>query len=300
MKMKDDKSRIFLRDKILILGKGFIGKRLQEEFRCNISNKKIYSFKDAEEEIKKYNPKILINCIGYTGERDVDNCELDKDKTLFSNTFIPIILADIAIREKIKLVHISSGCIYHFNYSKDEPIKEEKTPDYFDLFYSRTKIYAEKALEVLTGKQDILIARIRIPLDNRPHPKNLLTKLINYEKIVDIPNSVTYIPDFIEALKHLIEIDGRGIYNVVNKGDLRYPDLLDVYKKYVPDFEYKVIDYKELNLVRTNLILSIQKLEKTGFEMRNIKEVLEGCVKEYTLLFTVEKPSKPPLENFVL
>lgn len=270
-----------MKDKILILGKGFIGERLYEDFKCHISAKKIYSFKEAEEEVKKYSPEILINCIGCVGKKNVDDCELDRDKTLFSNTFIPIILAEVAIRKKIKLVHISSGCIYHFAYNKDKPIKEEKTPNYFDLFYSRSKIYAERALAVLSNKFDILIVRIRIPLDNRPHSKNLLTKLISYEKIADIPNSVTYMPDFIEALKHLIKIDARGIYNVVNKGNLRYPELLEVYKKYVPDFEYEVIDFKDLNLVRTNLLLSTEKLERTGFKVRNIKEVLEEGVKAY-------------------
>jgi len=267
-------------DKILILGKGFIGQILQEAFNCDVSERKIYSFKDAEEEIKKYNPKIIINCIGHTG-RNVDNCEKDLDKTLIANTFIPIILAEIALRNNIKLVHISSGCIYHYDYSRSVPINENKVPDFFELFYSRTKIYSDQALEVLTKKYPILIVRIRIPLDNRPHPRNILTKLINYKKVIDIPNSVTYIPDFIKALKHLIEINAKGIYNVVNKGALRYPELLDVYKKYVPDFEYTIIDYKELNLVRTNLILSTKKLEKTGFKIRDIKEVLEECVKTY-------------------
>ena len=270
-----------MNSEILILGKGFIGERLQEEFRCNISDKKIYSFKEAEEEVKKYNPKILVNCIGHTGKTNIDDCELDKDKSLFANTFVPIILAEVAIREKIKLVHISSGCIYHFNHSKDKPIEEEKTPNYFNLFYSRTKIYAERAIEVLADKFDILITKLRIPLDVRPHPKNLLTKLLNYERIVDIPNSVTYIPDFIEALKHLIKINARGIYNVVNKGSLRYPELLDVYKKCMPNFKYKVVGCKELNLVRTNLILSTEKLEKSGFKMRNIKEILGDCVRSY-------------------
>ncbi|MDP2943911.1 MAG: sugar nucleotide-binding protein [Candidatus Omnitrophota bacterium] len=267
-------------NKILILGKGFIGGRLQEVFKCNISERKIYTLKDAEEEVKKYNPKILINCIGHTG-RNVDECELGRDKTLMTNTFVPIMLAEVALRSKIKLVHISSGCIYRYDYSKDKPIKENKLPDFFDLFYSRTKIYSERALEVLANKYNILIVRIRIPLDNRSHPKNLLTKLINYKRVIDIPNSVTYIPDFINALKHLIKIDAKGIYNVVNKGGLRYPELLDVYKKYVPDFEYEVIDFKKLNLVRTNLLLSTKKLEKTGFRVRRINEVLEECVKDY-------------------
>ena len=89
----------------------------------------MYSFKDAEKEIGRYKPGVIINCIGSVGKRNVDDYELDKDETLTANTFIPVILTEVALRNKIKLVHISSGCIYSFDYSKDKPIKEEKTPD---------------------------------------------------------------------------------------------------------------------------------------------------------------------------
>ena len=254
--------------------------RLAGEFGCRTYGKKIYTFQQAEKEIIKFKPKIIINCIGNTG-RNVDDCELDKDKTLTANTFVPIILAEVALRHGIRLVHVSSGCIYQFDYSKDKPIAEAKIPDYYELFYSRTKIYAERALEVLSKEYPILIARIRIPLDNRPHPKNILTKLINYKKIIDMPNSVTYVPDFIRALRHLIKINASGIYNIVNKGALRYPQLLDIYKNCVPEFRYEIIKYKKLNIKRTNLILSTRKLEKSGFKVRGISGVLEECVRGY-------------------
>lgn len=270
-----------MKNKILILGKGFIGQRIADSFDCEVAQGRINSLTDAQKEIDKYSPKIIINCIGHTGEKNVDGCEADKDKALTANTFVPIILSEAALRNNIKLVHISSGCIFHYDYSKDAPIKEEKIPDFFGLYYSRTKIYAERAIDVLSGKYNILTLRIRIPLDNRPHPRNILTKLINYDKVINLPNSITYIPDFIGALKHLIKIDAKGIYNVVNKDALRYPKFLDVYKKYVPDFQYRVIDYKKLNMVRTNLILSTKKLEKTGFKVRKISEVLEECVQDY-------------------
>jgi len=266
---------------ILILGKGFIGERLQKELDCNSSAEKIYSLRDAERVIKKHRPKVIINCIGSTGKNNVDDCELDKDKTLFANTFVPIILAEAALRNKIKLVHISSGCIYRFDYAKDKAIKEEKIPDFLDLYYSRSKIYAERALDALSAEYNILIARIRVPLDNRRHPRNILTKLIKYKKVIDIPNSVTYLPDFIRALKHLIRIDAQGIYNLVNKGGLKYPDLLDAYRKYAPEFNYKVIKFSSLNLIRSNLILSTDKLEKSGFKVRKIKEVFGECLKNY-------------------
>jgi len=272
-----------MKDKILIFGEGFIGNRLQQEFGCRLSERKIYSFKDAEEEINKFTPEIIINCAGYIG-KNVDDCELDKDKTLMSNTFVPIILSEVALQKNIRLVHISSGCIYHFDYSKDKPITEDKAPDFFELFYSRSKIYSEQALNLLSEKYPILIIRIRVPLDNRPHPRNILTKLVGYKKVIDIPNSVTYIPDFVAALRHLIEIKAKGVFNIVNKGALRYPELMDVYKKYVPGFEYQTIDSKTLGLVRTNLILSVDKLERSGFKMRGINEVLEECVKKYLKL----------------
>ena len=270
-----------MKNKILILGKGFIGSRLQEALGCSLSSRIISSLKDVQAEIDAYKPQILVNCIGHTGKHNVDDCERDKDKTLFANTYVPLLLAEAALRNGIKLIHISSGCIYHFDYAKDKPITEEKTPDFFDLYYSRTKIYAENGLRALFEQANILILRIRIPLDSRPHPRNILNKLLAYKTVIDVPNSLTYIPDFIKALEHLIRIDAKGIYHVVSKGGLRYPMLLDVYKKYVPGFDYKVIDLKKLNLVRTNLLMSVRKLEKTGFRVRSIREVLEECVREY-------------------
>ena len=270
-----------MKNRILILGKGFIGKRLQEELSCGVSTRRISTFSDISSQIQRYRPKILINCIGHTGAGNVDGCELALDKTLQANTYIPILLAEAAYRHKIKLVHLSSGCIFHYDYRRQRPITESPIPDYYDLYYSRSKIYAENVLRELSRQCNILIVRLRIPLDKRPHPKNLLTKLISYQRVIDVPNSVTYIPDFIRALKHLIKIDARGIYNIVAKGGLRYPELLDVYRKYVPSFRYKVIDLKQLRLMRTNLILSTRKLERSGFKVRTVNEILEECVQEY-------------------
>ncbi len=266
---------------ILILGQGFIGQKLQQELDCRIDGSMINSFCAAQKLIKKYKPKIIINCIGVTGRRNVDDCELDKDETLLANSFIPVILAEVCLRYNLKLVHISSGCIFNYDYKKNIPINEKNLDFFFGLFYSRSKIYAERALEVLARDYNILIARIRIPLLNAKHPKNVLDKLLKYRKVIDIPNSVTYIPDFVKAIKYLIRIDARGVYNLVNSGGLRYPELLKVYQKYVPGFKFKVIALKKLGLARTNLILSTAKLKQTGFRVREINSVLEECVKDY-------------------
>lgn len=279
-----------MKDRMLILGRGFMGNRLQNELACDISDARINCYRDAEEIIKKFKPAVMINCVGNRGGT-VDECEKEIDKTIIANSFVPVILAEAALRNKIKLVHISSGCIYHYDYAKDSPIDEERTPDFFDLFYSRTKIYADQMLSTLSRKYPILLPRIRISLDYIPHPINLLTKLIKYKKVIDIPNSVTYIPDFIAALKHLIKIDARGIYNIVTKNPLVYPKLMEVYKKYVPEFNYEVIDYAKINLVRTNIVLSVKKLEATGFKVRKAEEILEECVQGYLKYLPQAQPA---------
>ncbi len=266
---------------ILILGKGYIGQRLKEGLNGTINDSKIHQLKDVQDLIHQFNPKIMINCIGYTGDRNVDDCELQPEKTIQANTFVPLLLAEGALRNNIKLVHVSSGCIYHYDYSQSKPIDEKKIPDYFDLYYSRTKIYSEKPLEILSRQFNILITRIRIPLDDRPHPKNLLTKLIQYKKVIDVPNSVTYIPDFIRALKYLLKKNAKGLFNVINKGALYYPDLLKIYQRHVPDFQFELIEYDKLKLKRTNLILTCKKLEKIGFPVRKTRDILEKCVQSY-------------------
>lgn len=269
-----------MKNKILIFGAGFVGKKIQSYFNCPISTKRIDGYSDVQEEIVKYSPDIIINCIGNLG-KNVDQCEKDVDKSLFSNSYVPLILAEAAIRNGLKFIHISTGCIYHYDYDNQPPIDENKEPDFFDLFYSRTKIYSDRAISLLANRYPLLVVRFRVPLDDQPDEKNLLTKLIKYKKVIDLPNSVTYMPEFNLALEHLIEKDAKGIFNIVNPGALKYQDLVDIYKKFVPDFEYRVVKFKELNIVRTNLILSAEKLIKSGFKIRNIYEVLEECVKNY-------------------
>ncbi len=270
-----------MRSDVLILGKGYLGRRLHEGIPSALSGRRITCLRDALTLLRRHRPKVLINAVGFIGEGNVDGCEKDPEKTLTANTFVPILLAEAALRCGVKLVHVSSGCIFHYDYTKDRPVTEHRVPDYFHLFYSRSKIYSERALTVLAEDFGVLIARLRIPLDDRRHPKNILDKLIRYRRVIDIPNSVTYIPDFIAALGHLIRIDARGVFNVVNKGGLRYQNLLDVYRRYEPGFTYELIPLADLNLKRTNLLLSPRKLEKTGFPVRRIDAVLDEAVRGY-------------------
>ena len=191
------------------------------------------------------------------------------------------IMGEAALRNKIKLVHLSSGCMFHYDYEKDRPIKETDFPDFHELYYSRCKQYAESALLALGDAANILIVRPRMPLDYISHPRNLLDKLISFKSVIDIENSVTYVPDFLDAVKYLIKLDSVGVFNTVNYGGLKFKELLEVYRKYKQNHSYSITSQNELKIVRTNLLLSTDKLEETGFDVRDIHDVLNECVDKY-------------------
>lgn len=262
------------RDILVFGGKGFIGSHFKQ---CLQDEHHIYYIKEILNGIDKYKPKVIINAIGATGEGNTDDCEDDIDGTLKSNSLLPLCFAEAAIRRNIKLVHISSGCLYQTRAYK---INETEAPDFFDLFYSRSKIYAEVALESLSrsNKANILIVRPRIPFSGEVTKKNLFTKLMKFDKVIDFPNSLTSLEDFAKAVYHLIDRDCRGIYNVVNDPPLSYVQIMDHLK---PGEDIKTMPLSELKTPRTNIGLSIEKLASTGFKMRDSFEAAVEAVKKF-------------------
>ena len=267
-------------EKVLILGKGYLGTRLQEQFRCALSQRRVTSLADAERIIRYFRPDVLINCIGYHGTKNIDDCDRSPDRTIQANTIVPLLLGEAAIKSGIRLVHISSGCLFHYQ-SGQSHIKEEASPDFFETLYARTKIYADLALTNLSKKYPILTLRIRLPLDDRPHPFNLLNKLLQFQSVIDQPSSITYIPDFLNAMEHLIRIKATGVYNIINPGSISFINILKIYQKFVPGHRYRIITPEQLKNKRAIVLLSARKLIQSGFPIRPIQQVIEPCVQNY-------------------
>ena len=258
--------------KVLIFGgKGFVGSHLKGER----SLARVYSLDDILAEIAKKKPDVMINCIGYTGKENTDNCEAFSDYALNANSFLPVLFAEAAIRTGVKLVHVSSGCMF----KTADFIGEDEIPDFYDLFYSRTKIYGEAALYGIAGygKANILIVRPRIPFFDGTNPRDILYKIQRFKKVIDYANSMTYLPDFGRAVDHLIKKGATGIYNIVNPGPVRYKTILrECFGKRVVEMRHT-----DLNLIRTNVTLSCSKLIESGFRpmdtMDAIKHGLRGA-----------------------
>lgn len=267
-------------NEILIFGNSWLGIRLQEYLNCNIILTDITNYENIQSHIDTYKPKVIINCIDRNFNKS-DDYTKDISKNILNLTYIPLLLAEAAVRNSLKFVNISCGSVFNYDHKKDKPITEEQFPDDTSTLYSRTRIYTEVAINALGNSANILQLRVHMPLDFIPHPKNLLSKLLTYSSVIDVPNSVTYVPDFLEAAKQLLKEDAEGIYNIVTYGELRFKELLEEYRKFNPNHAYAIMDVSELKKEVSNVVLSSDKIEEFGIKVRDIHEILPECVQQY-------------------
>ena len=268
--------------KYLIFGKGYLGNKFNEFLEESIlSGARINSVEDVKIEIKKYNPEFIINCAGKKGKPNVDWCEKNKIETLQGNILVPTYIA-IACKElNKKMVNIGSGCIYS-GIQEGQSFTEEDVPNFEGSYYSRTKLISEKILSDF----DTLLIRLRMPIDGHPGPRNLLTKLLRYKQIVNIPNSITVIDDLLSITKQLMDKNQTGIFNVVNKNPITHGELLKIYEEISnKKLDYELIDPESLDQItlagRSNCVLSTEKLENLGIEVPETRDALKKCITQY-------------------
>lgn len=231
-------------------------------------------------------PDLVINCAGKTGKPNVDWCEDHKAETLSSNVTGPLVLYEECAKRHIYWAHLSTGCIYQgdnggFGYSETDP------QNFFGSFYSFTKGLCDRILqEVPDGPLQL---RLRMPFDNSSHPRSLITKLQKYPKINALPNSITYVPDFMKAAKALIEKRATGTYNVVNTGTISPHRIMEMYAEmtnsptnFEPFIPKKNPEAKSGE--RSDCVLSTAKLQKEGIILQPIEEAVKMALKEYAKL----------------
>jgi 3,5-epimerase/4-reductase len=269
----------------LIFGNGYLGNRFHEYLpKSIIVNQKINTLEDIRSQVDTFRPKVIIDCVGKTGKPNLDWCESNKEKTFFSNVTIPTLIAEVCKERDIYMIHIGSGSIYEgdnyhcgiYGYNENDISNSRNS------FYSMTKLYSESILKYYNN---ILQIRIHMCVDNIPDPKNLITKLTRYEKIINIPNSITCIPDLMITAKELIDKRETGIYNVVQKGFITHSEIIQMYKELVdPDFVMPIIvSSKDLGTVvpRSGCILNVDKLESRGIKMVDVREAIKDCLIKY-------------------
>ena len=270
--------------KYLIFGNGFIGNKFHDYLNESVlSAKHIASMSDAESEIIKHKPKIVINCIGKTGRPNVDWCENHKEETMDANVIVPYHIMQACLNNDARFVTLGTGCMYEGD-NNGKGFTEEDKPNFFGSFYSRTKIISQTML----CEFDVLQLRLRMPLDDSPGERNLLTKILGYNKIINAQNSASYMPDCLRIAKELMNKKAIGIFNLVNKGSFSHNELLEAYAKekgskpMIENISTDQLD-KITSARRSNCVLSTKKIEDLGIRVPEIHDAISRCVKNYCL-----------------
>ena len=111
------------------------------------------------------------------------------------------------------------------------------------------------------------------------YPRNFITKIIKYDKIIDIPNSMTVLPELLPLSLEMTRRGLTGIMNFTNPGAISHNEIMQLYKDYVDEeFKWKNFSVEEQAAVivapRSNNELATEKIEKEFPEILDIKSSL--------------------------
>lgn len=242
--------------------------------------------------LREAKPDFLINAAGYTGKPNVDACELHKTECLFGNAVLPGRIAEACAAAGVPWGHVSSGCIYTGARPDGSGFTETDTPNFSFRtnncsFYSGTKALGE---EVLAGRDNVYIWRLRIPFDHREGPRNYLTKLIRYQRLLEATNSISQLHEFVAATfacweKHV----PFGIYNVTNPGQVTTHEVVDLIKQSgvcTKDFSFFKDEDEFMHTAaktpRSNCVMNSTKLAATGITMTEVHEAIARDLAHWT------------------
>jgi len=290
--------------KLIVIGNGYIGQKIKKQLSSRVDEIVIINglkYDDPETLVEELNRVVgneiryssgpgfkdptdkawVINCVGYTGKPNVDACEDEKEKCWNLNVTYPTLLAGYCLNQNVKLINVSTGCIYD-----GKEIYEEEVWPNFGLdsekssWYSRSKHAVELSLKAFPN---VYTLRIRMPICNDFNSgKNYLTKILKYNDLLEETNSKTVIEDLINVIHKITTIPDipTGVYNCVNPNPLTTKEVTNILDKAgMWNPHWKFIDYKELKkhikVNRSNCVLSTEKCKLYNIEMPSERESLE-------------------------
>ncbi|KAL9438645.1 hypothetical protein AB3S75_024337 [Citrus x aurantiifolia] len=273
--------------KFLIYGRtgwigGLLGKLCQaQSIDFTYGSGRLENRASLEADIAAVKPTHVFNAAGVTGRPNVDWCESHKVETIRTNVVGTLTLADVCRDKGLILINYATGCI--FEYDSGHPLgsgigfKEEDTPNFVGSFYSKTKAMVE---ELLKNFENVCTLRVRMPISSDlSNPRNFITKITRYEKVVNIPNSMTILDELLPISIEMAKRNLTGIWNFTNPGVVSHNEILEMYRQYIdPNFTWKNFTLEEQAKVivapRSNNELDASKLKMEFPELLSIKESL--------------------------
>jgi len=277
---------------VLLGGTGYVGRAYQELFKQrglpykSLSRAEVdyTDLKTLTSWLKSNKPDFLINAAGYTGKPNVDACEADKYNCLFGNAVFPGIVAAACADAGLQWGQVSSGCIYTGSKPDGSGFTEEDAPNFSFRtdncsFYSGTKALGE---EVLKDVEDVWIWRLRIPFTHMDGPRNYLSKLMRYERLLEATNAISQLNEFVASTFACFEKQVPfGVYNVTNPGQVTTREVAGMIEDAgLAPHTFSFFDdetefmQKAAITPRSNCVTDSSKLTNAGIQLTPVKDAI--------------------------
>jgi len=291
------------------IGNIFINILLENKIDFCIGESRVDNSKTLLNEINEFNPTHVVSFIGRThgiiGNKKFTTIDYLEEpgklvENVRDNLFSPFLLSELCRQKNIHYTYLGTGCIFKFD--NDHPFEreingftEESLPNFFGSSYSIVKGYTDQIMSMYSD--NTLNLRIRMPITGEKNERNFITKIVNYEKVCSVSNSMTVLPELLPMVLKMMEQKITGTVNLTNPGLVSHNEILEMYKEIVdPLFTWKNFTQDEQRKIlaadRSNNFLETVKLETLFPEVRNIKEAVKECLINYKKKLDQENPVK--------
>lgn len=128
--------------------------------------------------------------------------------------------------------------------------------------------------------ENVCTLRVRMPISSDlENPRNFITKIARYDKVVNIPNSMTVLDELLPISIEMAKRNLKGIWNFTNPGVISHNEILEMYRDYIdPKFNWTNFTLEEQAKVivaqRSNNEMDASKLKNEFPGLLSIKESL--------------------------
>ena len=281
---------------ILLGGSGYVGSAFARKLEflqvnyCSISRSQVDYTQRSRliELIQGVKPSFLINAAGYTGKPNVDACEIHKADCLLGNAVLPGVIREACEQFRLPWGHVSSGCIYNGQRDDGRGFREIDKPNFCFRsppcsFYAGSKALGEECLQ---DSEYVFVWRLRIPFNHIDCERNYLSKLMRYDRLLDVTNSITHLDDFVDAC--LKSWDLRipfGVYNITNTGSITTREVVTMIQQKIDlerEFRFFKNEMEFMDSVartpRSSCILDNGKLLAAGIPMRDLRDAISEAL----------------------
>lgn len=207
--------------RILVIGKGHLGTFLKTLW--NLPDELHWKSEMAgldEPALKRIRPDAVVNTAGKT---DLAWCESNPGECFRCNVAAPLgVYRTVRTLGTVPYIHLSSGCVWDGPYKPNGMPFQPNDPPTPACFYAWSKAACDALLldEAEASLTPLLILRPRQVYSPEISPRNTLTKLNGYPKLLDTPNSMTSTMTIANTVEMAVKTGlfwGR-IMNVYDKG----------------------------------------------------------------------------------